>query len=73
MGAGGSDRMTRTANARVAGVTFFAYIAAGITSMILFGRATAGQGVAARLATIADHPAAIGYIGASPSFPGLAA
>src|SRR5213593_4639898 len=47
--------MTRTTNARIAGFTFLVYIAAGITSMVLFGRATSGEGVAARLATIAQH------------------
>jgi hypothetical protein len=47
--------MTRTTNARVAGFTFLFYIAASITSMVLFGRATAGDGVAAQLAAIRQH------------------
>jgi hypothetical protein len=47
--------MTRTTNAKIAGVTFLVYIAAGIASMILFARATSGEGVAAQLATIARH------------------
>jgi len=47
--------MTRTTNARVAGVTFLVYIAATITSMVLFARATSGEGVAAQLAGIAQH------------------
>ena len=47
--------MTRTTNARIAGSTFLVYIAAGITSMVLFAGATKGQGVAAQLATIAQH------------------
>ncbi len=47
--------MTRTTNARVAGLTFFVYIALGITAMVLFGRATDAQGVAAKLAGIAQH------------------
>lgn len=47
--------MTRTTNARLAGFTFLVYIAAGITSMVLFARATRGEGVAAQLATIAQH------------------
>jgi hypothetical protein len=47
--------MTRTTNARVAGFTFLFYIAAGITSMVLFGRATGGEGIAANLAGIARH------------------
>jgi Domain of unknown function (DUF4386) len=47
--------MTRTTNARIAGFTFLVYIAAGITSMVLFARATSGEGVAAQLAAIAQH------------------
>ena len=35
--------MTRTTNARIAGFTFLIYIAATITSMILFARAIRGQ------------------------------
>ena len=47
--------MTRRANATIAGFTFLVYIAAGITRMVLFARATSGEGVAAQLATIAQH------------------
>jgi hypothetical protein len=47
--------MTRTTNARIAGFTFLFYIAAGISSVVLFGRATRGEGVAAKLAGIAQH------------------
>jgi hypothetical protein len=47
--------MTRTTNARIAGVTFLVYIAAGITSMILFGRATGGEGIAEKLSGLARH------------------
>jgi hypothetical protein len=47
--------MTRRTNARIAGVTFLVYIAATITSMVLFSRATSGEGVAAQLAGIAQH------------------
>ena len=47
--------MTRTTNARVAGFTFLFYIAVGITSVILFGRATGGEAIAAKLAAIARH------------------
>jgi hypothetical protein len=47
--------MTRTRNAKVAGFTFLFYIAAGIASMVVFGRATGGEGVAAKLASIAQH------------------
>ena len=32
--------MTRTTNSKIAGFTFLAYIAAGITSMVVFGRAS---------------------------------
>lgn len=47
--------MTRTTNARIAGFTFLFYIAAGVSDMILFGRATGGEGMAARLAAIGQH------------------
>jgi hypothetical protein len=47
--------MTRTANARVAGATFLIYIAAGITSLMVFRRASAGDGIAARLASMSAH------------------
>ena len=44
--------MTRRTNARIAGVTFLAYIAIGITSMVLSSRAVQGTDVAAQLASI---------------------
>jgi hypothetical protein len=48
--------MTVRTNARLAGVTFLLYIATGITSMVLFGKATGGaEGTAATLASIARH------------------
>ena len=47
--------MTRATNARVAGFMFLFYIATGITDMVLFGRATSGEGIAAKLASIAQH------------------
>ena len=47
--------MTRATKARIAGFTFLIYIAAGFTSMMLTARATTGSGVAAQLATIAQH------------------
>lgn len=47
--------MTRSTNARVAGFTFLFYIAASIPSMVLFERATSGEGIAAKLAGIAQH------------------
>jgi hypothetical protein len=48
--------MTRTTNARLAGVTFLFYIAIGITSMVLFRQASGGaEGTAATLASLAQH------------------
>jgi hypothetical protein len=47
--------MTRPTNARIAGVTFLVYLAATIASMVLFARATSGEGVAAQLAGTAQH------------------
>src|SRR3954454_10052945 len=48
--------MTLKTNARVAGVVFLLYIATGITSMVLFGKAISGaEGTAAVLASIARH------------------
>ncbi len=47
--------MSRNTHARVAGITFLLYIAAGITSVVLVGRATAAEGIAAKLAGIAAH------------------
>ena len=54
--------MTRTQNARIAGATFLVYIAAGIASMVVFGRATSGAGIAAKLAGIAQHPTEVGIV-----------
>jgi hypothetical protein len=47
--------VTRTTNARVAGATLLVYIAVGVSSLALFGRATAGEGTAAKLASVAQH------------------
>jgi hypothetical protein len=47
--------MTRTTNARVAGFTFLFYIAVGISSLTMSGRATRGQTIAAKFLTIAEH------------------
>ena len=47
--------MTRRSNARLAGLAFLLYIAFGIPTMVLFGRAMAGKGVEAKLATVAQH------------------
>lgn len=49
--------MTRGTSARIAGFTFLAYIAAGVTDMIVRGRAIAGADVPARLAAVASHAA----------------
>ena len=54
--------MTRTANARIAGYTFLVYIAAGLTSMAISRRATSGQDMAARFATIAEHATDVGIV-----------
>jgi hypothetical protein len=47
--------MTRRTNATIAGVTFLLYIAVGLTSLFLGRGATAGEGAAAKLASIAQH------------------
>ena len=47
--------MTRKTNARLAGFTFLFYIAVAFPSMVLFGRATSGEGIAAKFASIAQH------------------
>jgi uncharacterized protein DUF4386 len=47
--------MTRTTNARIAGFTFLFYIAVGILSLVLSNRAISGEGIAAKLASIAQH------------------
>jgi hypothetical protein len=51
--------MTRTTNARIAGFTFFFYIAAGIASSVLFERATGGGEIAEKLAGIAQHASGV--------------
>ena len=47
--------MTRSANARAAGVAYLLYIAAAFPSMLISGRATAGENMAARLASMSRH------------------
>jgi hypothetical protein len=47
--------MTRTTNARIAGFTFLFYIAVGILSMVLFNPSAGVEGIAAKLAAIAEH------------------
>ena len=44
-------RMTRTTNARIAGVTFLLYIAVGVSQMIL-GMATDARGAARSLSSL---------------------
>ncbi|MBX7152835.1 DUF4386 domain-containing protein [bacterium] len=52
--------MTLKTNSRITGVTFIFYIAAGIASMNLFGKAAGGSDIAARLAGIAGHTSELG-------------
>ena len=47
--------MTRTTNARLAGFLFLFYIVVAMPSMVLFFRATSGEGIPAKLASIAQH------------------
>jgi hypothetical protein len=47
--------MTRRSSSRVAGVAFLVYIAAAFSGMVLEGKASGGQGAAAKLASIAQH------------------
>jgi hypothetical protein len=47
--------VTRRTSSRIAGVAFLFYIAVGISSGVLFSRGTAGDGIAARLASVPLH------------------
>jgi hypothetical protein len=47
--------MTRTRNARVAGIAYLVYIASALPGMVLSSRAARGEGVAERLASISRH------------------
>jgi Domain of unknown function (DUF4386) len=47
--------MTLRTNARIAGFTYLLYIALAFPAMVLFGKATAAKGIAAKLAGIAEH------------------
>jgi hypothetical protein len=49
--------VTRSTNARVAGVAYLLYIGVAFPSMLLSGRATAGGDMAAKLTTMARHAA----------------
>ncbi|MGH7615118.1 MAG: DUF4386 domain-containing protein [Gemmatimonadales bacterium] len=51
--------MTRMTNARIAGFTFLFYIVVGISSLLVFGNAVSGEGVAAKLASISQHATAV--------------
>ena len=49
--------MTRSTNSRIAGAAFLVYIAAGMTSLAISGRATGGAaGMDSKLAGVAAHP-----------------
>ena len=54
--------MTLKTNARIAGFTFLFYIAAGITSLILWGRVTRGEEIAVKLGGIGNHPTETGIV-----------
>jgi Domain of unknown function (DUF4386) len=47
--------MTLRTNSKVAGYAFLVYIAAAMSGLILASRAASGEGVAAKLASIAQH------------------
>ena len=47
--------MTRNTSARIAGFTFLFYIAVAFPAMVLESRATSGEGMAAKLASIVQH------------------
>jgi uncharacterized protein DUF4386 len=51
--------MTRRSSSRLAGVAFLVYIAAAFSGMILEGKASAGEGAAAKLASIAQNARAM--------------
>jgi hypothetical protein len=51
--------MTRTTNSRIAGLAFLAYIAVGLTAMILWNRATGGEDTAATITGIARHASGV--------------
>jgi hypothetical protein len=47
--------MTRRTNARLAGIAYLLYIAVAFPAMLLSNRATSGDGIAAKLASLALH------------------
>src|SRR3954470_2462480 len=52
---GGADPMTRRTNATIAGITYLLYFAVAFPAMVLFGKATGGEGVATPLPIVAQH------------------
>jgi len=54
--------ITRKTSARIAGFTFLFYIAAGILSMVMFGRAASGNGITEKLASIGQHSTIIAVV-----------
>ena len=65
--------MTRTTNARIAGFTYLFYIAVAFPGMVLLGRATRGEGIAAKLASIAQHAADVRLSAVLTVFGGFSA
>lgn len=51
----GNWTMTRTTNARIAGLAFLVYIAATVATMVIFGRVAGDGAIAAKLAAISAH------------------
>jgi hypothetical protein len=47
--------MTRTTNARIAGLAFLVYIAAALPGEVMYSDATSGEGTAAKLGNVAQH------------------
>jgi hypothetical protein len=47
--------MTRRTSVRIAGATFLFYIAVAFPEMVILGKATSGEGIAAKLSTAAQH------------------
>ncbi len=65
--------MTRTMNARIAGFAFLLYIAIGIAGMVLSRRWSGGEGIAAKLASMAAHASDVRIALVLVLFTGLAA
>jgi hypothetical protein len=65
--------MTRRTNARVAGITYLLYIAVAFPAMVLLGKATSANGIAAKLAGIAQHAADVRVVVALSMLSGFAA